>query len=307
MANLGLLLGSVLRPQGEGAGLEEQRAKVRVACRAIAPIAAQHELVIAHGDGPQVGSLALQNEVTGGQAALSGTQTEAMVSYMIEQELGNLLEISRPFATVLTSSEVDPKDPAFEKPTQPVGPSYSKAEAERLVAEKAWSLVPNGDRYRRVVPSPLPTRIIQSRPIEWLLQRNTIVICAGGGGMPSLRDEHHRLQSIDGAIVDKDRASAVLAVQLQADLLVMATGADAVYLDWGTPVQRAIRTASPAALQTCDFAPDSIGAKVAAACEFAELTEKVAAIGALEDLEGMIQGEQGTSVAMDYKDLQLRA
>lgn len=299
--------GSVLRPRGEGVGVEEQRTNVKTACRALVLIAAQHELVIAHGDGPQVDSLALQGEVTGSRAALSGTQTEAMVSYMIEQELGNLLEISRPFATVLTSSEVDPKDPAFKNPMKPVGPFYSKAEADRLVAEKAWSIVPDGDRYRRVVPSPLPTRIIQSRPIDWLLQRNTIVICAGGGGMPSLCGEHHRLQSIDGAIVDKDRASAVLATQLRADLLVMATDADAVYLDWGTPAQRAIRSASPAALQTCDFAPDSIGPKVAAACEFAELTEKVAAIGALEDLEAMVQGEKGTSVAMDYKDLQLRA
>lgn len=299
--------GSALRPRGEGVGVEEQRTNVEIACRALAPIAAQHELVIAHGDGPQVGLLALQAEVTGSRAALSGTQTEAMVSYMIEQQLGNLLEISRPFATVLTSSEVDPKDPAFKNPMKPVGPFYSKTEADRLMADKAWSIVPDGDRYRRVVPSPLPTRIIQSRPIDWLLQRNTIVICAGGGGMPSFCGEHRRRQSIDGAIVDKDRASAVLATQLRADLLVMATDADAVYLDWGTPAQRAIRSASPAALQTCDFAPHSIGPKVAAACEFAELAEKIAAIGALEDLEAMVQGEKGTSVAMDYKGLQLRA
>jgi carbamate kinase len=281
----------------------DQRTTVRLVCQALAPVVAQHELVITIGDGLQVSLLALQDEEAINGVGLSDTHNEVLTSYMIQQELGNSLTIPRPISTVLISSEVDPEDPAFQKPTKAVGPFYNKPQAQRLQAEKRWSFVPDGDRYRRVVPSLLPTRIVESRPIGWLLQRNTIVICAGGGGVPVLRDKHQGLQTVDGAVIDRDRASAVLATQLRADLLVLATEADAVYLDWGTSGQRAIRSASPAALQSYDFDVDSIGPKVEAACEFAELTEQVAVIGALRDFEAMVQGDKGTSVAMDYKDL----
>src|SRR4029077_13177047 len=158
-----------------------------------------------------------------------GAQTEGMIGYMIEQELGNILPFEQPFATILSMVEVDPKDPAFQNPTKPIGPLYSEEEARRLAAEKGWTMAPDGDRFRRVVASPMPKRIFQIRPVQWLLERGCIVICAGGGGIPTMYGPDGSLRGAE-AVVDKDRASALLARELEADLFIMATHADAVYL-----------------------------------------------------------------------------
>jgi carbamate kinase len=227
-----------------------------------------------------------------------GAQTEGMIGYMIEQELGNRLAFERPFATLLTMVEVDPYDPAFSNPTKFIGPIYAKDEADRLAVEKQWVFKQDGAAWRRVVASPMPKRIFEIRPIKWLLQHNTIVIAAGGGGIPTMY-EPGKLRTLTGieCVIDKDLASALLARELEADLFVMLTDAEAVYTDWGTPNQRPIRRAHPDVLADMAFAAGSMGPKVAAACRFAAATGKDAAIGGLADLSRIISGEAGTTVS----------
>ncbi len=296
--------GNALLKRGQPMTAEVQRANVRVAAEAIAPLAQAHQVVISHGNGPQVGLLALQGAAYKPDEAFPldvlGAETEGMIGYMIEQELGNLLPFEVPFATVLTMVEVDPDDPGFQNPTKFVGPVYDKAEAERLAAEKGWAIKPDGAKWRRVVPSPLPKRIFEIRPIRWLLDQGTVVICAGGGGIPTMyqKGADRKLIGVE-AVIDKDLCTELLARDLDADLFVMLTDADAVYLDWGTPTQRAIRRATPASLADIGFAAGSMGPKVAAACAFAQATGKKAAIGALEDLSKIIAGEAGTTISVD--------
>jgi carbamate kinase len=294
--------GNALLRRGEAMTAENQRRNVRVAATALAPIASQHQLVIAHGNGPQVGLLALQGAayepVETYPFDVLGAQTEGMIGYMIEQELGNLLPFERPFATLLTMIEVDPADPAFDNPTKFIGPVYGKEEADRLAGEKSWSFKQDGDKWRRVVPSPMPKRIFELRPIKWLLDHGTIVIAAGGGGIPTMyvQGKERTLAGVE-CVIDKDFASELLARELDADLFVMLTDADAVYVDWGKPTQKAIRRASPDALAAMNFAAGSMGPKVDAACRFARATGKKAAIGALADLSGIIAGTLGTTVS----------
>ncbi|MDJ0941966.1 MAG: carbamate kinase [Kiloniellales bacterium] len=292
--------GNALLRRGQALTAENQRENVRVAAQAMAPIAEEHQLVISHGNGPQVGLLALQGAAYKPDEAypldVLGAQTEGMIGYMIEQEMGNLLPFEVPFATMLTMIEVDVDDPAFKNPTKFIGPVYEELEAHRLAEEKNWSIRQDGDKWRRVVPSPLPKRIFELRPIKWLLEQNTIVICAGGGGIPTVYDENRKLHGVE-AVIDKDLASELLARDLDADLFIMATDADAVYLDWGKPEARGIRLASPAAMQDYEFAAGSMGPKVAAACQFAEQTGKAAAIGALADLPDILEGKAGTTIS----------
>ncbi|MDP2244315.1 carbamate kinase [Pseudomonas sp.] len=301
--------GNALLRRGEPLSAENQRANVRSACVQIARIAPGKQLVIAHGNGPQVGLLALQNAAYGATDAypldVLGAETEGMIGYMIEQELGNLLPFEVPFATLLTQVEVDPSDPAFQHPSKPIGPVYSKAEAKRLASEKGWSIAADGDQYRRVVASPRPMRIFEIRPIQWLLEKGTVVICAGGGGIPTVYDENRKLKGIE-AVIDKDLCSALLAEQLDADLLVIATDVNAAFVDWGLPSQKAIAQAHPDALETLSFAAGSMGPKVQAACEFARHTGKAAVIGALEDIEGIVQGTAGTRISVAAEGIQYR-
>ena len=292
--------GNALLRRGQALTAENQRENVRIAAEAMAPIAKEHQLVISHGNGPQVGLLALQGAAYKADEAypldVLGAETEGMIGYMIEQEMGNLLPFEVPFATILTMIEVDPKDPAFADPTKFIGPVYDEAEAKRLAAEKDWAIKPDGDKWRRVVPSPLPKRIFEIRPIKWLLEQNTIVICAGGGGIPTVYDDARKLHGVE-AVIDKDLASELLARELDADLFVMATDADAVYLDWGKPEARGIKSAAPADMRQHEFAAGSMGPKVEAACQFAELTGKAAAIGALADLPRILEGTAGTTIS----------
>lgn len=296
--------GNALLRRGEPMTAQNQRANVRIAAEALAPIAAQHELVITHGNGPQVGLLALQSaayaSVDPYPLDVLGAQTEGMIGYMIEQELGNLLPFERPFATLLTMIEVDGNDPAFKDPTKFIGPVYAKSDADRLASEKDWVFKPDGDKWRRVVPSPEPKRVFEVRPLKWLLEHDTIVIAAGGGGIPTMYDPQaeRRLMGVE-CVIDKDFASELLAREIGADLFVMLTDAEAVYDGWGTPAQRSIRRASPQALSAMSFAAGSMGPKVQAACRFASQTGKTAAIGSLSDLGRILSGDAGTTVSTD--------
>src|SRR5512147_2567794 len=230
--------GNALLKRGQPMTAEVQRANVRVAAEAIAPLAQAHQVVISHGNGPQVGLLALQGAAYKPDEAFPldvlGAETEGMIGYMIEQELGNLLPFEVPFATVLTMVEVDPDDPGFQNPTKFVGPVYEKEEADRLKGEKSWAFKQDGAKWRRVVPSPLPKRIFEIRPVKWLLEKGTIVICAGGGGIPTMYGEDGKLHGAE-VVIDKDRASALLARELSADFFIMATDVGAVQVNWGKP------------------------------------------------------------------------
>ena len=296
--------GNALLRRGQELTAENQRENARAACKALAPVALEHELVISHGNGPQVGLLALQGsayeEVETYPLDVLGAQTEGMIGYIIQQELGNELPFEKHLATLLTMIEVDAGDPAFADPTKPIGPLYDAAEAARLTAEKGWTFKPDGDSLRRVVPSPLPKRIFEIEAIRSLLAQGCVVICAGGGGIPTTYTDEpspagRRLIGIE-AVIDKDLASALLAADVGADVLAIVTDVDAVYAGWGTPEQRAIRHATPGDLASLDFAAGSMGPKVRAACEFVARTGKTAAIGSIQETAALVRGEAGTVV-----------
>ena len=296
--------GNALLRRGEPLTAETQRANARAAADALAPVALEHELVVSHGNGPQVGLLALQGSaytaVDTYPLDVLGAQTEGMIGYMLQQELGNELPFERHLATLLTMIEVDARDPAFEHPTKPIGPLYDEAEADRLAAEKGWAFAPDGDRLRRVVPSPTPKRIFELDAIRTLLDAGCVVICAGGGGIPTAYTDEpspagRRLVGVE-AVIDKDLASALLAVGLDADVLAIVTDVDAVYEGWGTAERRPIRHATPAELDADRFAAGSMAPKIRAACSFAELTGRRAGIGSIGEVAAVVRGEAGTVV-----------
>ncbi len=296
--------GNALLRRGQALTAENQRENVAIAARSLAPVAMKHRLIVGHGNGPQVGLLALQSaayaEVDPYPFDVLGAQTEGMIGYMIEQELGNLLPFDRPIATLLTMVEVDAADPAFSNPTKFIGPVQTKAEADRITAEKGWTFKADGDSYRRVVASPMPKRIFELRPIRWLLDHNTVVIAAGGGGIPTMyaAKAERKLVGVE-CVIDKDLAAELMARELEADFLAILTDVDAVYVAWGTPGQRAIRAASPEALEKVPFPAGSMGPKVQAACRFVRATGNRACIGSLKDLAAMIEGTAGTTVTND--------
>lgn len=293
--------GNALLRRGEPMTAPVQRENARSAALALAPLARDHEMVLSHGNGPQVGLLALQaaacNTSDPYPLDVLDAQTEGMIGYLIEQELGNLLAPGIPLATILTMIEVDPADPGFRNPTKFVGPQYQKDAADRIVAEKGWAFRKDGDFWRRVVPSPRPTRIFEIRPIRWLLEKGTVVICAGGGGIPviSRKGNHAALVGVE-AVIDKDFASALLARELNADLFIMATDVAGAFADWGTPAARLIRDTIPEELEKFPFPEGSMGPKVNAACEFVRATGKRAAIGALNDIRTLVTGDSGTQI-----------
>jgi carbamate kinase len=296
--------GNALLRRGEPLSAENQRENVARACAALAPLALEHELVISHGNGPQVGLLALQGaaytEVETYPLDVLDAQTEGMIGYIVMQELGNLLPVEKPLTTLLTMVEVDGDDPAFQNPTKPIGPIYTTQHAAKLADEKGWTFKRDGESMRRVVPSPLPKHIFGVGPVEWLLEHGAVVICAGGGGIPTIYTNEpvragRRLTGVE-AVIDKDLASAALAADLRADALVIVTDVDAVYTDWGSPQQRAITSATPAELSAAEFAAGSMGPKVKAACEFVEQTGAIAAIGSIDDAPALLTGAAGTSI-----------
>ena len=298
--------GNALLRRGQPMSVENQRENVRVACDHLAPIAQQHQLVVSHGNGPQIGLLALEEaayeDTPDAPLDVLGAETQGMIGYMIEQELGNRLPFEKPLATLLTMIEVDPDDPAFANPTKPIGPLYGAAEAEQLAAEQGWTFKADGDHMRRVVPSPTPKRIFEHRPIRWLLDQGAVVICAGGGGIPTAYSDGRQLRGVE-AVIDKDHASGLLARDVEADLLIMATDAPAVFVSFGKPDQRAIKHAHPEALDDLldEFASGSMLPKVLAARDFARATGKAAAIGALADIGTMLEGTGGTRISIEHE------
>jgi len=297
--------GNALLRRGQAMTVDNQRANVRLACEHLGPIAEHHDLVISHGNGPQIGLLALEEaayeEVPDAPLDVLGAETQGMIGYLIEQELGNRLPFDKPLASLLTMIEVDPDDLAFANPTKPIGPLYSEAEAEKLAADRGWVFKPDGDRVRRVVPSPKPLRIFEHRPIEWMLDRGCVVICAGGGGIPTAYRAGRQLVGVE-AVIDKDHASALLARDVGADMLIMATDATGAFVRFGAPDQRTIVAAHPDALLAeyqAEFAAGSMLPKILAACDFARATGKPAVIGSLTDIEAMLAGTAGTRVSAD--------
>jgi carbamate kinase len=289
--------GNALLRRGEPLTAANQRANVAIAARALLPIAEEHDLVLTHGNGPQVGLLALQNLAYRPEEIypldVLDAESEGMIGYLLEQELGNLLP-GRRIATLLTRIEVARDDPAFMRPTKPIGPVYEREEAERLAAERDWSIAPDGAKWRRVVPSPEPRRILEIDVIRPLVAQGVIVICAGGGGIPVVSG-HGGYGGVE-AVIDKDLAGALLARSLQADAFLMLTDVDAVYTGWGTPEATALRRVAPEDLDPATFAAGSMGPKVAAARRFAETDGGFAVIGALADAGRMLAGEAGTMV-----------
>jgi len=296
--------GNALLKRGEPMTASAQRANVRVAAESLARVAKDHQLIVSHGNGPQVGLLALQGEaypdVEPYPFDVLGAETQGMIGYLLEQELGNFLPFEVPIATVLTMVEVDPEDPAFADPTKFVGPIYPRERAQALAAEKGWVVKPDGDSWRRVVPSPRPKRIFELRPMKWLLEHHVVIICAGGGGIPTMYapGEDRHLVGVE-AVIDKDLASSLLARDLAADLYIMATDVDGVYVDWGTPDQRRLDRATSAELGAMPFPAGSMGPKVDAAVEFVQATGNRAVIGALNDIEGLVAATAGTNVVAD--------
>ena len=297
--------GNALLRRGQPMSVENQRENVRVACDHLASIAVEHDLVISHGNGPQIGLLALEEAAydAAPDAPLDvlGAETQGMIGYLVEQELGNRLPFEKPIASLLTMIEVDPDDPAFADPSKPIGPLYDEAEAAALARKRGWAFKPDGDAMRRVVPSPAPVRIFEHRPIRWLLERGCVVICAGGGGIPTAYRADGQLVGVE-AVIDKDHASGLLARDVDADILIMATDAPGAFVGFGTPKARAIAHADPDALLTeyqGEFAAGSMLPKIIAACDFARATDKPAVIGALADIDAMLAGTAGTRISTD--------
>jgi carbamate kinase len=292
--------GNALLRRGEPMTAATQRTNVKRAVAALLPLfEAGHQLVITHGNGPQVGLLSLQAEAGPRDGAypldVLDAESEGMVGYLIEQELGNVLPAGRLVATLLTQIRVDRRDPAFRRPMKPIGPVYAQAEAQRLAEARGWAVAQDGSGWRRVVASPRPLQVLEARVIELLVSQGVAVICAGGGGIPVIERSDGSLAGVE-AVIDKDLASALLARQLGADHLMLLTDVEGVYLDWGTPAARLIRHAGGGALNASDFAPGSMGPKVEAATGFAAETGRPASIGRLEDAALILAGKAGTTV-----------
>lgn len=294
--------GNALLRRGEPLTAAAQITSVKRAAAALAGvIAAGHQVTITHGNGPQVGLLALQSAA--GPAAgllpldVLDAESEGWIGYTIAQELGNALPPGTEIATLLSRVRVDRDDPAFRSPSKPIGPVYDEATARRLAGERGWNIAPDGKFWRRVVASPRPLEVIETPVIRRLITAGVVVVCVGGGGIPVARNAGGALEGVE-AVVDKDAASALLAAHVDADLLLLLTDVDAVYLDYGTPAARALHETTPAELRAnvAAFQAGSMGPKVAAVCDFVETSGRTAAIGALDDIVAIIAGSAGTRI-----------
>ncbi len=297
--------GNALLKRGEPMTHLAQHTNVRVAAVALADLARDHQIIVAHGNGPQVGLMALQAAAyapgTLWPLDVLGAETEGMIGYLIEQELMNALPPGSNVATLLTRVEVDPLDPAFGQPTKPIGPLYTAQEGKEVGAEHHWSMVSEASgSLRRVVPSPMPVAILGLEPIRLLVEAGVCVICAGGGGIPVIRNKAGQMEGVE-AVIDKDRTAGLLALALHADVLLMLTDVEAVFSGWGTPDQVALAETSPGALDAMAFAPGSMGPKISAACAFVLAGGALAGIGRLADARGIVEGRAGTRVLADGK------
>jgi carbamate kinase len=293
--------GNALLERGEAPDSDIQETHVVSAVTALAPLAGKHELLITHGNGPQVGVLALESAR---DPALShpypfdvlGAQTQGMIGYWLVQALHDAVP-GQPAGCLLCRTVVHADDPAFARPTKFVGPVYDKARARQLAAERGWTVRQDGNAWRRVVPSPEPVALVELEMIRLLAGSGAIVVCAGGGGIPVVRDDKGALRGVE-AVVDKDLTAALLARDMAADALVILTDVDAVQDGYGTPHARPIHRATPQELRARPFPAGSMGPKVEAACRFVEATDGMAAIGRLVDVEALLDGEAGTMVSM---------
>jgi carbamate kinase len=291
--------GNALLERGEKPDHRIQLRHVRAAVAALAPIAMDNEVVITHGNGPQVGLLALESAE---DISLSrpypfdvlGAETQGMIGYWLLQALQNTLP-DRSVAAFITQTLVSVADPAFADPTKFVGPVYEEAEAKRLAAGAGWTVKPDGRHWRRVVPSPSPRDIVEIDLIRQLFDAGVVVVCAGGGGVPVVRNDQGLLEGVE-AVVDKDATAGLLADALDADALLLLTDVEAVEADYGTPTARPIARTTPAFLRALAFPAGSMGPKVDAVCRFAEMPGRFAAIGALRDAEAILAGTAGTIV-----------
>lgn len=291
--------GNALLERGQRPDAEVQEHNVATAVAALAPLARDHQLVLTHGNGPQVGVLAIESAA---DPALSrpypfdalGAETQGLIGSWLEQELGNALP-DRDVAALVTETVVDADDPAFAAPTKLVGPVYTEEEAHRLAALHGWDVAPDGPHWRRVVPSPEPREIVQLPVIDQLVGAGVVVVCAGGGGVPVVRGNRGAIHGVE-AVIDKDLTAALLAEQLHADALLLLTDVPHVEADHGTAEARPIGRTTAAALRGHRFPAGSMGPKVEAVCRFVERTGCPAAIGALADVQGIVAGERGTLV-----------
>jgi carbamate kinase len=295
--------GNALLRRGEPLTAEIQQAHAGEAMAAVADLAADYDVVLTHGNGPQVGLLALQSsaytEVPPYPLDVLGAETEGMIGYVLEQELRNRLP-GRAAVTILTQVVVDLDDPAFSTPTKPIGPVYTEEQARRAGEERGWAIARDGDHFRRVVASPQPLEIVELSAIRMLVDAGAIVVCTGGGGIPVTRNGAGTLRGVE-AVIDKDLAAELLARGLDADYLLMLTDVTAVMRGWGTTDAAPIRQSTPSELRRLEFANGSMGPKVEAACRFVEATGGSAAIGALEDAVQIAAGKAGTTVTPDAR------
>lgn len=290
--------GNALLKRGEPMSAALQRRNVGAAADAlVALIADGHRIVVTHGNGPQVGLIALQSAAGPKDGSypldILGAESQGMIGYLIEQALRDRLPAGALLATLLTQVRVDAGDPAFQHPTKPIGPVYDAAEASALSLARGWTVARDGEHWRRVVPSPEPREILGIGAIKLLVEAGAVVISTGGGGIPVIAHDDGRFEGVE-AVIDKDRASGLLAVQIGADLLLMLTDVDAVYADYGKPYARAIVHAGARRLRAEDFAVGSMGPKIAAATQFAAVSGKVAAIGRIEDAAAIVHRTAGT-------------
>jgi carbamate kinase len=290
--------GNALLQRGQPPEAELQLKNIRIAAKAIAEVAKENTVIVTHGNGPQVGLLALQTSADKSikpyPLDVLNAETEGMIGYLIEQELRNQLP-NHQVVTLLTQVEVDADDMAFAHPTKPIGPLYSQAEAEQIKSERGWAVTLDGEAYRRVVPSPEPKRILELATIQLLVKAGAIVVCAGGGAIPVVLAPNGGIKGVE-AVIDKDLAAAFLATNLGTDALLLLTDVDAVYTNWGSRNAQPLRKVTPRELRKYTFAPGSMAPKVEAACRFVDATGGFAGIGRLEDAVAIMAGDTGTMV-----------
>jgi carbamate kinase len=289
--------GNALLTRGEPLEACIQRKNIEVAAKTIAKLVVQWRVVLVHGNGPQIGLLALQNSAYQNVAPypldILGAESQGMIGYMLLESLKRLLP-QQEISVLLTQVEVSHSDPAFYHPTKYIGPVYEQTQAESLIVEKGWTFNADGRWFRRVVPSPQPLHIVEIDAIKTLIERNHLVICNGGGGVPIIEkaDGYHGVE----AVIDKDLSAALLAQQINADALLILTDADAVYLNWGTPAQHPLAKTTPEQLRNMHFDDGSMAPKVTACCRFVEHCHGIAGIGALADGAAILAGDRGTLI-----------
>lgn len=291
--------GNALLERGETPDAEIQQHHVLSGVAALAPLCRAHEVIITHGNGPQVGVLALESDTDrtlshGYPLDVLGAQTQGMIGYWLMQALQNALP-GKQFAAVVCQTLVDANDPACTCPSKFVGQVYSKTHAKQLAKDRNWTVRQDGSSWRRAVPSPKPQEIVELGVIQALVDGGTTVICAGGGGIPVVKGDNGKLQGIE-AVIDKDRTAALLAEQLGADRLMILTDIATVEIDYGTPTARPIRHTSVTELRQLHFPDGSMGPKIDAVCDFVESTGRIASIGRLDDALALLQETAGTIV-----------